>query len=117
MVFHGEVEDAAAFMQAHRVMVAPLLTGSGIRIKILEAMAMGRPVVTTPMGIEGVPAENGREVWIAGDPDQFAAQIVALIRDNREAIRMVQQARRLVQQNFDTFALSSRLSQFFKKQV
>jgi len=117
VVYHGEVEDASGFMKSYRVMVAPLLTGSGIRIKILEAMALGRPVVTTPMGIEGIPAENGKEVRVAGNPDQFAEQIVALIKDREETLRMVQDARKLVQQNFDTFTLSSRLSQFFKEQV
>ncbi|HER08369.1 MAG TPA: glycosyltransferase [Bacteroides sp.] len=117
VVFHGEVEDAISFMQAYRVMVAPLLTGSGIRIKILEAMALGRPVVTTPVGIEGIPAEHGREAMVAEDPDNFADQVVALFNKDQEAVRMVQLARHLVQQNFDTFTLSTRLSRFFKVQV
>ena len=117
VVFHGEVEDAAVFMQTHRVVVAPLFTGSGIRIKILEAMALGRPVVTTPLGIEGIPAENGRDVMIAGDPDEFADQIVTLISQEEETNRMVRHARSLVQQNFDTFTLSERLSRFFQAQV
>ncbi len=56
VIYHGEIEDAKTFMQSYRIMVAPLFTGSGIRIKILEAMALGRPVVTTPIGIEGIPA-------------------------------------------------------------
>jgi glycosyltransferase involved in cell wall biosynthesis len=117
IIYHGEVEDARAFMQSYRVMVAPLLTGSGIRIKILEAMALGRPVVTTSIGIEGIPAENKREVMVADDPQLFKSQIINLISGNEIAPRLVAGGKKLIQENFDTFGLSTRLTRFFKEQV
>ena len=117
ITYHGEVEDARDFIRMHRVMIAPLFTGSGIRIKILEAMAMGRPVVTTPIGIEGIPARNSREVMIADNPDLFKDQVIRLIREDRAAQEMADRGRRLIHENFDTFRLSTRLSQFFKEQV
>lgn len=117
LVFHGEVANARKFIQSYRVMVVPLLTGSGIRIKILEAMALGRPVVTSPVGIEGIPAENMQEVMLADDPDLFKNQLVNLLTRPDEADRMVSRARHLIQYNFDTFELSTRLSQFFKTQI
>ncbi len=117
IIYHGEVEDARAFMRSHRVMVAPLLTGSGIRIKILEAMALGRPVVTTRIGIEGIRAENGREVVVADDPESFKDQIINLINEEGLAEELAAGGRRFIQENFDTFRLSTRLSQFFKEQV
>ena len=117
IIYHGEVEDARAFMQSYRVMVAPLLTGSGIRIKILEAMALGRPVVTTSIGIEGIPAENKREVMVADDPQLFKDQIINLISGNEIAPRLVADGKKLIQENFDTFGLSNRLTRFFKEQV
>lgn len=117
IVFHGEVDDARKFMQSYRIMVVPLLTGSGIRIKILEAMAMGRPVVTSSIGIEGIPATDNKEVMLADDPDLFKKQLLNLLTDNEEASRLVTDARLLIKHNFDTFGLSTRLSQFFKAQV
>lgn len=116
IIFHGEVEDAIRFMQSYRVMVAPLLTGSGIRVKILEAMALGRPVVTSSVGIEGIPAENNVHFMVADEPDLFRNQLVKLLTPGDEVAQMVTRARQLITHNFDTFTLSSRLSQFFKTQ-
>jgi len=112
--YHGEVENAMNFIRSHRIMVAPLLTGSGIRIKILEAMALGRPVVTTTAGIEGIPAKNNQHVVVEDDPAMFSSSLITLLRDTRESERMVKEARELIDQHFDTFELSNRLSQFYK---
>lgn len=115
--YHGEVEDARRFMQSYRVMVAPLLTGSGIRIKILEAMALGRPVVTTPVGVQGIPAVNQRDLLVTDDPEAMKDQLVRLLSSDGEADRLVDSARQLVTHNFDTLGLSNRLGRFFKTRV
>lgn len=117
VIYHGEVEDSKAFMMSHRIMIAPLFTGSGIRIKILEAMALGRPVVTTPIGIEGIPAGNEKEVMVSSDPEVFKEQVITLIRKEDEAQNLLKAGRKLIQENFDTFGLSTRISRFFKEQV
>ncbi len=117
LIYHGEVEDSRKFMQSYRVMVVPLLTGSGIRIKILEGMALGRPVVTTQVGIEGIPADNNKHAFVSDDPQQFANQIATLINSDKDASSMVAESRELIIRKFDTFELSNRLSQFFKAQV
>ncbi len=117
IVYHGEVTDARLFMQSYRVMVAPLLSGSGIRIKILEAMALGRPVVTTSVGIEGIPANDKTQVMVADDPILFKDRLVKLLNNEAEASRQAARARQLITHNFDTFGLSTRLSEFFKTQV
>jgi glycosyltransferase involved in cell wall biosynthesis len=114
IIYHGEVENAINFMQSHRIMVAPLLTGSGIRVKILEGMALGRPVVTTPAGIEGIPAINQKHVYVEDDPALFSASLIKLLRDTAECKRMLDDARKFVGRHFDTFELSARLSQFYK---
>jgi glycosyltransferase involved in cell wall biosynthesis len=115
--YHGEVSDARQFMQSHRIMIAPLHTGSGIRVKILEAMALGRPVVTTSVGIEGIPAQKGKDLIIEDDPQLFANQVVTIIRDEAAARSMVHSARELIQENFDTFELSDRLHRFYTEKV
>lgn len=117
VIYHGEIEDARAFMQAYRVMVAPLFTGSGIRIKILEAMALGRPVITTPVGIEGIAAKDNQHTMISRDPEEFKNQIIKLCRNEEFAREMAREGRKLIQENFDTFGLSTRIKQFFKEQV
>jgi len=117
IIYHGEVNDARKFMQTYRIMVVPLLTGSGIRIKILEGMALGRPVVTTRTGIEGISIENIKSVIAADDPYIFANQLVNFMEEQEDLSRMISTARDLITHNFDTFGLSTRLSQFFKSLV
>lgn len=117
IIFHGEVEDARTFMQSFGIMVAPLLSGSGLRIKILEAMALGRPVVTTSTGIEGIPAENLKSVMLGDDPQSFKCLLLKLIHDPEMSARMVAEARELISLEFDTFRQSMRLSQFYKAQA
>lgn len=117
ITYHGEVEDARAFMQSYRVMVAPLLSGSGIRIKILEGMALGRPVITTSAGIAGINATHQENVLISDDPKTFASLLIQLLLEQEPAERIAADARSLVSRNFDTFELSTRLSRFFNTQV
>lgn len=115
--YHGEADDAREFMQSYRVMIAPLITGSGIRIKILEAMALGRPVVTTSVGAAGIPVTNSQELLMSDNPDLFKNQVLSLLENDMEARGLVTGARKLIKENFDTFGLSARLGQFFKEQV
>jgi glycosyltransferase involved in cell wall biosynthesis len=117
ITFHGEVEDAVAFMQGYRVMVAPLKTGSGIRIKILEGMAVGRPVITSAVGIEGIGATHGKEVMVADSEEEWADMLKLLLTQDREATRLALNGREFVSQNFDTFEVAKRLSQFYTTQV
>lgn len=112
ITYHGEVDSAIEFMQKYRLMVVPLLSGSGIRIKILEGMALGRPVVTTGRGIEGIPAEIPLHVRVADKPEEFKKQVIELLSDDAAVEEMTARARELIQRNFDTFELSKRIHQF-----
>lgn len=117
IIYHGEVENAREFIQSHLIMVAPLLSGSGMRIKILEGMALGRPVLTTSAGIEGIPAVNKQHVLVEDDPELFASQLQRLLAQKNEARTMVKEARKFIEGHFDTFELSRRLSHFYKRGV
>lgn len=76
----ANVPDIRPYFRAARVYVVPMRFGGGVRNKILEAWAMGVPVVTTTMGAEGIPAQDGGNCWLRDTPADFAAQVVALLR-------------------------------------
>lgn len=116
LIYHGEVDDARAFMSRYNIMAVPLLTGSGIRIKILEGMAMGKCVVTTSIGAEGIPVTAGENILIANDGQSFAAYLKNLMNDKPLAKRISDNARKFIHENFDNFAISQRLREFYKQQ-
>lgn len=71
----GSVPNANEFMAEHDIMIVPLLSGSGIRIKIVEAMALGKVVITTSIGAEGLDVQDGKHLFIADTPEEFVAVI------------------------------------------
>jgi glycosyltransferase involved in cell wall biosynthesis len=75
----GPVADAVCELARSRVAVVPLLTGSGTRLKILEAWAAGLPVVSTTLGAEGLPVRSGETILLADDPSSFAAEVTRLL--------------------------------------
>ena len=99
IVNHGEVDDAEVFMQSHGIMIVPIQAGSGIRIKSLEAMALGVPVVSTSIGAQGLTVESGTQMIIADDPEGFADGIIQLLLNPAASQEMTQQARVYVEQN------------------
>lgn len=105
----GEVEDAAAFMLAHPIQLVPLLSGSGVRVKLLEALAQGCAVVTTSVGLEGIPLVDGVEVLVADTPEAFARHIAFLLANPDFATALAAKGRTKVQQLFEEGALAVRL--------
>jgi glycosyltransferase involved in cell wall biosynthesis len=99
IVNHGEVDDAEVFMQSHGIMIVPIQAGSGIRIKSLEAMSLGVPVVSTSIGAQGLTVESGTQMLIADDPAGFADGIVQLLLNPAASQEMTQQARAYVEQH------------------
>ncbi len=110
----GEVENSRAFIRSKTLMVVPLFSGSGIRVKILEAMAEGRPVISSAIGAEGINAVDGAHLLIADTPDAFARQIRRLLKDKDEARRMGTHARAFIRENYDNKKLVSDLIDFYK---
>lgn len=78
----GTVEDVRPYFERAKVFVNPVRIGGGFRGKLLEAMSMGLPIVTTSLGAEGVNAEDGRDMIVADDPAEFAAAAARLLRDD-----------------------------------
>jgi glycosyltransferase involved in cell wall biosynthesis len=96
----GTVEDVRPFIGRAAVYVVPLRIGGGTRIKIFEAMAMARAVVSTNIGAEGLPVTNGLNIVLEDDPARFAAKIVELLRNAQERRRLGREARKLVVEGY-----------------
>ena len=84
----GEVEDARATYNSPCIVVVPLHAGSGMRIKLAEALAAGRPVVTTTKGMEGMDLTPGKHVWVADDAPAMSEALVRLIESPETAIEL-----------------------------
>ena len=106
VVFHGMVPDIRPLLTASQMLVAPLRVGSGTRIKILEAMATGTPVVSTRIGAEGIHCTDHENILLADDPEEIAHAVVRLLRNRAEADRIGRAGRALVEAhyNWDTSA-------------
>lgn len=104
----GMVPETASHYRRATVFVAPILVGSGTRLKILEAMASGCPVVSTTVGAEGLGAGEG-EIRLADEPAAFARDVVELISDRRRRTALAGQAREFAEANYDWPAIAQRL--------
>lgn len=113
----GEVPDAGYFIAGKQINVVPLLSGSGIRVKIIEAMSMGKAVVTTTVGARGIEYTNGVNLLIADTPAQFATQIKRLVEDQDYCRSVGEAAARLVAEQYDVSKLTGRLLHFYAKMM
>jgi glycosyltransferase involved in cell wall biosynthesis len=98
--FTGYVDDIRAPVLAGSVSVIPLRVGSGTRLKAFEAVALGRPIVSTTIGVEGLPLEPGRHCLIADDGPAFAQALARLLEDREERVRIARAARDLLEERF-----------------
>ncbi|MEJ2594552.1 MAG: glycosyltransferase family 4 protein [bacterium] len=111
----GEVPDAYEFIKSKSISVAPLLSGSGIRIKIIESRAMGRAVISTTIGAEGINYIPGENMLIADSPEAFASAIVDLYRHPEKARKLGEKARQLVREQHATKQIIKRLVSFYRE--
>lgn len=96
----GFVPSVREAYEQSAVVVVPLLSGGGTKLKVLEAMAMGRAVVTTPVGAEGIEARDGLEMEIAATDEEFARRTVGLLRDSARRDHIAAAARELAEREF-----------------
>lgn len=108
------ISDAPAFFKDGQVMVVPLLSGSGMRVKIIEGMAMGKAIVTTSIGLEGIIAQHQKELLIADSAEDFATAVVQLLNDNGMVARLGNEARELVLARYDLRFLGKKWKEFVK---
>ncbi len=110
----GDVDDAQAFMRRMSVVIAPLFAGGGMRIKVLEAMALAKPVVATALGAGGIDVETGRDIILAEDPMAFADAVSRLLRDAGMAAAIGNAARNTIKERYDSDTLARGLLRFYE---
>ena len=111
----GEVDDVRPYLARAAVFVAPMVSGSGIKNKVLEAMAMGRPVVATPLAIEGLPLRHGENVLVADGAAGLADAIHRLLADPGEAARIGGGGRALVERTYTWDACATRYERLYQE--
>ena len=110
--FANDVRDPLA---RYSLFVCPILSGSGVRVKLLEAFAAGIPVVSTRVGAEGLAATDGEFCALADDPAVFADRVIALLRDPEKAAAMAERARAEVVANWDMAAITRKLVESYRE--
>ena len=111
----GEVDDALEFMQEHAIMIVPLFSGSGIRIKIIEGMACGKTIISTTIGAEGIHYTNLEDILIADDPFGFIEMISACLNNMVFFNRIGKNARELIKKDYDSDLIIQKLLGFYQK--
>ncbi|MFA5972852.1 MAG: glycosyltransferase family 4 protein [Lentimicrobiaceae bacterium] len=111
----GEVPDVWEYMQRFSIMVVPLFSGSGIRIKIVEAMAAGKAIITTAIGAEGINYENGQHLIIAKDAKSFADAIVKVSNNRTLRDSLGKNAQMLITKEHDNNKLMEKLTGFYSE--
>ena len=111
----GEVPDAKEFVSKNDVAIVPLLSGSGIRIKIIESMAMGKTVITTRVGAEGILYDEEVNLIIAENKAKMVEAIRSINENPQIAVRIGQAARKLVEETYDNRKIIARLLMFYEQ--
>ncbi|MEN8927749.1 MAG: glycosyltransferase [Flavobacteriales bacterium] len=110
---HGFVKNAQDFINSHDIMIVPLLSGSGMRIKIIEAMALEKCVISTSKGAEGIKYTDKENIWIADTADEFKQAITTLNSNLELAVQIGINGRKLVKNEYNTVNLESNLVPFY----
>lgn len=107
--FVGAVEDLESLVRSAAVVLAPLRIGGGVRLKVLESMAWGKPVVATARGFEGVEADPGEHILVAANSEDFVSKTVHLLKNPDERHRVGHNARRLIEERYAISSVSAEL--------
>lgn len=109
LIVEGEIFDAVEFMNSKAIMIVPLLSGSGMRVKIIEGMAMQKCIIATTMAAEGINCKHGKDIMIADTPDEFYRAILQCITQPNKWREIGQHARKTVERDHEINANAKRM--------
>lgn len=113
----GEVPDAQAFIRSKAIMLVPLSSGGGMRVKIIEGMALGKAIISTSIGAEGIDCTAGKNCLIANSKDEFLHAIRSLISNLAACTNMGAEARKLIEQQYDNAKICRELTDFYTELI
>lgn len=113
----GFVPDIRPYLSRCSVIIAPLRLGLGMRVKMLEAMAMGKALVATELACTGLEVTDGQDVIIAGNPGGFAESVCYLLQDQACAENLGREARRLVEERYNYTSIGQQLEEIYQRMV
>ena len=111
---HDFVQDGKGFIGNGGIMIVPLFSGSGMRVKIVEGMAMGKAIVTTAIGAEGIAGKDGQEFMIANTNNEFAEAVIRLLQNPAKQQEIGQNARIYSEKVFDNTAIGKQMIGFYE---
>lgn len=114
IIIEGEVENAYDFIQSKSILIAPLFSGSGIRIKIIESMALAKAVISTSIGAEGINYTHNKNILIANTAEEFASAIEMLYADSETTRKIGLAARNLILEEHNTPKIIQQLVNFYQ---
>lgn len=115
IVVHGFVENAFDFIQAHGIQLIPLKSGSGVRIKIIESMAIGTPIVTTPMGVEGIDLTSENALFVAKNEQEFVDFALELAKNDELRAKVGSNAHQFIVDKYSFDKINKEFSEFFRQ--
>lgn len=113
----GSVPDVRPWLAAAGAVVVPLAVGGGTRLKILEAFAMGRPVISTPLGAAGLEVRDREHLLLASRPEEFVASVERLLNDSSLGPRLTDAAHQLVRERYEWARIAARLDDIYRTLV
>lgn len=117
VVIVDDVPDAIAFMQSKSIMVVPLLSGSGMRVKIIEGLALKKCIVSTTLGAEGISVTQNENIILADSPQDFADALIKCISDKALCERLGENGRKLIEQKYEASVMASEMMMFYRKLI
>ena len=109
------IEDPKKYISSRSVMIVPLLSGSGMRVKIIEGLALGKAIVSTTVGAEGIDVRNKKNILIADTPDEFYRAISEIVRNKELYLSLCREARVLAKEKYDSAVISEKLMKFYSE--
>jgi len=113
----GYVEDIRDYVERADVFIAPIRAGSGTKLKVLNAMAQGKAVVTTSIGAEGIKVTDNEDIFIADTPQEFADKVVYLIKNPEVARKMGERARKVIEENYNWTDIGKEMENVYKSVI
>lgn len=115
LIIGGTVDDAVKFQEDKAIMLVPLLSGSGIRAKIIEGMALGKTIISTSVGAQGIACTNNENILIADSHEEFVVQIEKCVNSEQLCRKIGNNAKKFAQKNFDVKSCAETMIKFYKK--